>query len=167
MSGELPPWARGALRIRASVLQEIESHARECYPSESCGFLLGPADDPDLVDEARREENMADKLHRLDPEKFPRTSKTYFAIDDLRASRAFDEGNENGRPVKVIYHSHCDAGAYFSQEDTDTFSRHGQLYWPVGFVVVSVVDGEVQDRKLWIHRGPGHDEFIEAPLSVD
>lgn len=165
MSGELPAWTRGRLRIPRDVLASIEAHALECYPSESCGFVVGPGYDVALLDEARRETNEADKYHALDPERFPRTSRTYFKINELRAARAFDEGDRSGRPIKVIYHSHCDAGAYFSAEDAATFASGNQLMWPCAFLVVSVVEGEVRDRKLWVHK-PGSDEFVESTLEV-
>ncbi len=165
MSGELPIWTRGELRIRAAVLEAIEAHAREGYPSESCGFVMGPASDPALLDESARETNEADKYHALDPERFPRTSRTYFKINELRAARAFDAAEKAARPIKVIYHSHCDAGAYFSAEDAATFASQGQLMWPCAFLVVSVIDGEVRDRKLWVHR-PGEDAFDESSLEV-
>jgi proteasome lid subunit RPN8/RPN11 len=165
MSGELWPWTRGDLRIPRPVLDAIEAHALECYPEESCGFIAGPADQPALVDEATRAVNDADKYHRLDPERFPRTSATYFKIDELRAARSFEAGEEAGRPIKVIYHSHCDAGAYFSAEDAATFASGQQLMWPCAFLVVSVVDSEVRDRKLWIHQ-PGTNEFVESSLDV-
>ncbi|MCA9529123.1 MAG: Mov34/MPN/PAD-1 family protein [Myxococcales bacterium] len=165
MSGETPPWVKGALRIEAAVLRQVEADALACYPSEACGFLFGPADDPPLLDEMRREDNEADKYHRLDPETFPRTSKMYFKINELRAVRALEEGAASGRPLKVIYHSHCDAGAYFSQEDAATFASGGTLMWPCAFLVVSVIDGEVRDRKLHVHV-PGTNGFRESPLTV-
>ena len=109
--------------------------------------------------------NEADKYHALDPEHFPRTSRTYFKINELRAARAFEAGEKGGRPIKVIYHSHCDAGAYFSAEDAATFARDGALQWPCAFVVISVVAGEVVDRKLWVHL-PGTDDFREGSFEV-
>lgn len=162
MSGE---WIEGKLRIRRDVLAAIEAHALECYPSESCGFVYGPASDPALLDGAIREKNEADKYHELDPEQFPRTSRTYFKINELRAHRLFESHENDGIPIKVIYHSHCDAGAYFSAEDTATFSQHGTLMWPCAFIVVSVVGGAVADRKLWVHV-PGSDAFAESSLDV-
>lgn len=168
MSGDADgkPWIRGDLTIPRAVLAEIEAHALECYPSESCGFVLGPASEPARLDAAVREVNEADKYHELDPERFPRTSRTYFKINELRAARAFDEGDKNGRPIKVIYHSHCDAGAYFSQEDSSTFASEGVLMWPCAFLVVSVVGGEVKERKLWVHV-PGTNDFRESTLRVE
>ena len=164
MSGS-PPWIAGDLRIPRAVLEQVEAHARECYPSESCGFLAGPAADAGHVDEAIRETNEADKYHRLDPERFPRTSTTYFKINELRAARAFEGGEKAGRPIKVIYHSHCDAGAYFSAEDSATFASNGQLMWPCAFLVVSVQKGDVVDRKLWVHV-PGTDGFAEGKFEL-
>ncbi len=164
MSGERP-WIRGDLSISRALLDEIESHARESFPSECCGFIAGPADQTKALAKAFREENEADKYHRLDPETFPRTSNTYFKINELRAVRAFDEGEKAGQPIKVIYHSHCDAGAYFSEEDAATFASGGELMWPVAFLVVSVLEGEVADRKLWVHI-PGTNSFRESRLTV-
>ena len=43
-------------------------------------------------------------------------------------ARAFEAGESSGRPIKVIYHSHCDAGAYFSAEDAATFAAEGDLW---------------------------------------
>lgn len=165
MSGDERPWIRGELAIPREVLAAVEAHALETYPSESCGFLMGPADEPALLDEAERADNEADKYHALDPVTFPRTSETYFKINELKAARAFEAGADAGRPIKVIYHSHCDAGAYFSEEDAATFAAEGQLMWPCAFLVVSVVGGEVRDRKLWVHT-PGTNDFEESGLDV-
>lgn len=159
------PWIAGDLVIDHAVLEQIHAHARECYPSESCGFLSGPASEPTRIDAAAREDNEADKYHRLDPETFPRTSRTYFKINELRAARAFERGEKEARPIKAIYHSHCDAGAYFSPEDSATFASAGELMWPCAFVVVSVTAAGVADTKLWVHV-PGTDGFRESTLTV-
>jgi len=165
MSGELPAWTRGALTIEAATLSAIEADALACYPNEACGFVFGPADEPLALDEAKSEPNEADKWHARDPLTFPRTARTYFKINELRASRLFDAQQASGRPVKVIYHSHCDAGAYFSAEDAYTFAVDHQLTWPVAFIVVSVMSGAIADRKLWIH-APGTNDFVESTLEV-
>ena len=164
MSGD-KPWIAGNLRIPAAVMAEIEAHALECYPSEACGFVMGPAGEPDLLDEARREENEADKYHRLDPETSPRTSAMYFKINELRAQRAFTAGEDSGRPLKVIYHSHCDAGAYFSAEDAATFAQSGQLMWPCAYILVSIQQGKVAEHRLHVHV-PGTNDFVESPLTL-
>lgn len=164
MSGELP-WIAGDLSIAASVLAGIEAHALSTYPSECCGFITGPAAQAGLLDASVREVNEADKYHKLDPITFPRTSQTYFKINELRAAKAFDQGERDGRPIKVIYHSHCDAGAYFSPEDAATFASGGLLMWPCAFLVVSVQGGKLVERKLWVHV-PGSNDFRESNLTV-
>ena len=164
MSGD-QPWIAGDLEIDAGVLSELHAHALECYPSESCGFVSGPADQPRLLDGSERQLNEADKYHKLDPVTFPRTSRTYFKMNEMRAARAFDQGAQSGRPIKVIYHSHCDAGAYFSAEDAATFAADNQLMWPCAFIVVSVLEGKVADTKLWVHV-PNSNEFRESTLTV-
>lgn len=161
----LPPWTRGDLSAEATVLETVFAHAKAEYPSECCGFLLGPHDETALLNQVLREENEADKYHALDPETFPRTSKEYFKINELRAARTFEAQEKQGSPVKVIYHSHCDSGAHFSAEDAATFASDGQLNWPCAFLVVSVIGGEIRDHKLWIHR-PGTDGFDESRLTV-
>jgi proteasome lid subunit RPN8/RPN11 len=164
MSGERP-WIEGGLVIAQAVLDDIHAHALECYPSESCGWASGPAPDALLVDRGARQVNEADKYHALDPVTFPRTSRMYFKINEMRAARAFDDGDREGQPIKVIYHSHCDAGAYFSKEDAATFASDGLLMWPCAFLVVSVVQSKVVDTKLWVHV-PGSNDFRESKFSV-
>lgn len=157
------PWIAGNLTIDRDVLQALQAHALRSYPSECCGFVSGPAAQPALLTAAVEADNEADKYHKLDPETFPRTSREYFKINELRAARAFDAGAERGEPIKVIYHSHCDAGAYFSEEDAATFAAEGQLMWPCAFIVVSVQNGELAETRLWVHR-PGTNDFEESPL---
>jgi len=164
MSGDRP-WIAGDLSIAQDVLAQVQAHALECYPSESCGFVSGPASEPTRLDATTRQENEADKFHKLDPATFPRTSRTYFKINELRAARAFEQGDASGQPIKVIYHSHCDAGAYFSQEDAATFASDGLLMWPAAFIVVSVMQGKLADTKLWVHV-PGTNTFAESTLTV-
>ncbi len=170
MSGEAtptrpPPWIAGNLMIDEARLAELHAHALECYPSECCGFVSGPVSDAAELSVAVREVNEADKYHKLDPITFPRTSQMYFKINELRAARAFEQGDKAGQPIKVIYHSHCDAGAYFSKEDAATFASDNTLMWPCAFIVVSVMQGRVADTKLWVHV-PGTNDFLESKLNV-
>ncbi len=163
--GTSAPWIAGDLTIAREVLAALEAHALESYPSECCGFVSGPAAEPRLLDRAERADNEADKYHKLDPLTFPRTSRTYFKINELKAAKSFEAGEKAGRPIKVIYHSHCDAGAYFSQEDAATFASDNLLMWPCAFIVISVQAGEIADRKLWVHV-PGTNDFRESKLAI-
>ena len=158
-------WIRGPLSIPQDVLADLDAHALQAYPDECCGFVFGPAATPHRLTSSARETNEANRYHALDPETFPRTARTYFKINELRAVRTIERAEAQGLPLKVVYHSHCDAGAYFSDEDIATFSRDGQLMWPCAFIVVSVIDGKISERKLWVHI-PEQDAFEEAALEI-
>ncbi|MEY4575468.1 MAG: hypothetical protein RL701_171 [Pseudomonadota bacterium] len=158
-------WIEGDLELSQELLSELHAHALETFPNECCGFVAGPASQPKQLTKTQREVNEADKFHKLDPETFPRTARTYFKINELRAARAFDHGEKAAEPIKVIYHSHCDAGAYFSAEDAATFASNNTLMWPCAFIVVSVLEGRVADTKLWVHT-PGTDGFHESTLRI-
>ena len=158
-------WIEGELQLSRALLEELHAHALETYPSECCGFVSGPAAQAQQLSKAQREANEADKFHKLDPVTFPRTSREYFKINELRAARAFEQAAKADEPIKVIYHSHCDAGAYFSAEDAATFAADGTLMWPCAFIVVSVQDGKVAQTKLWVHQ-PGTNDFRESTLQI-
>ncbi len=98
----------------ASTTRPARAYARD---EESCGFLVGPAGDAARVDAAVPMVNRANKLHELDPETYPRTGRMYFDIDPMKFARAIEQGEARGAPVKVLYHSHLDVGAYFSDTD--------------------------------------------------
>lgn len=158
------PWLEGDLVIAREVLADLDAHAAAEYPNESCGFLTGPAADARRVDRGVRAANLADKYHRADPETFPRTAKTFFIIDPRLIYTTFEQGAKAGQPVKVIYHSHCDVGAYFSSEDQAAAAPDGVLSYPVAFLVTSVRDGVVDDHKLFTYRDGA---WLEAPFRVE
>lgn len=101
------------LEIPNEVLEDIYRHAREEFPYECCGWLVGPRD-ADEVSRARRATNA------YKPETHPtakdRTAETAYVMDGkdlLELNRTLD-GPE---PPKVIYHSHPIGRAYFSETD--------------------------------------------------
>lgn len=170
MSGEHPqfpgkPWIAGDLRIPRALLAQIEAHAVASFPEECCGFLFGPADDAGLLDAEEPVENEANKYHQMDPETYPRDARTYFRLNPMKAMRRLDEAEAEARPLKVIYHSHCDADAYFSAEDAATFAQGKLLMWPCAYLVVSVHDGKVKEHRLHVHV-PGTNDFAESTITV-
>ena len=166
------PWILGKLRLSKAVLDRIDEEARAAYArdEESCGLLLGPApgdgDSALLVDEAVPFENRANKLHALDPDTYPRTGRMYFDIDPMKFGRAVEAGEKNGRPVKVLYHSHLDVGAYFSDTDAQAATMGGDApTYDLAYLVTSIRAGAVDDRKLFIW-DPDAKKFVETELSV-
>ena len=115
---------RGGIVITAEALQRLEADIIERYGKhqEACGYLVGPLDDGCLCDETFPVPNLADKLHALDPTLYFRDGRTSFAFREKDLERAIARGKELSRPVKVIYHSHLDDGAYFSATDAAVLS---------------------------------------------
>ena len=168
MDVEKHPWVRGGLTITRDVVERIDAEARAAFgrDEESCGLLLGPAAEPLLVDAIVPMENRANKLHELDPETYPRTGRMYFDIDPLKFERTVREGEGNGRPVKVLYHSHLDVGAYFSDTDAQAATAGGgEPTYDLAYLVTSVRGGVVDDRKQFVW-DPERKSFIEAPLHI-
>jgi [CysO sulfur-carrier protein]-S-L-cysteine hydrolase len=171
MSGDAArhPWIKGGVRIPASVVEKIDEEARRAATErdeESCGFLIGPASDALLADTIVPMENRANKLHRLDPETYPRTGRMYFDIDPLKFERAVREGEASGRPVKVLYHSHLDVGAYFSDTDAQAATAGGsEPTYDLAYLVTSVRAGVVDDRKLFVWDAETK-RFVETGLTV-
>lgn len=118
-------------------LAEIRRHAEADYPSECCGVIL--ARDAERV--LMRCRNLQDELHQGDPAKHPRDSRTAYYIDP-KDLLEIGRREAQGYRVAVIYHSHCDAGAYFSETDKRNALFGGEPAYPDAlYVVVSVVSG--------------------------
>ena len=119
----------------------IRRHAVEEYPRESCGVLL--------VRDVRRQlvrcRNIQDELHAKDPVRHPRDARTAYFIDPrdlLRIGRLEAEGFA----VAVIYHSHVDAGAYFSPTDRQRALLDGEPMYPEAtYVVTAVLGGRAEE----------------------
>lgn len=162
------PWITGNLVIGRRLLREVDEEARSAYArdEESCGFLVGPAADGRRLDGIVPMVNRANALHRLDPEQYPRTGRTYFDIDSMKFEAAIKRGEAEGRPVKVLYHSHLDVGAYFSPTDAEVAKMgQGEPPWDLAYLVTSVRAGEVDDRKLFVWDPDGR-TFAPSVLEV-
>ena len=168
MDVEKHPWVRGGITIAREIAERVDAEACAAFArdEESCGLLLGPSAEPLLVDAIVPMENRANKLHELDPETYPRTGRMYFDLDPLKFERAVREGEGSGRPVKVLYHSHLDVGAYFSETDAQAAMMGGDApSYDLAYLVTSVRAGGVDDRKLFVW-DPARKSFVEAPLQI-
>jgi [CysO sulfur-carrier protein]-S-L-cysteine hydrolase len=162
------PWAKGNLVIVRPVVDRVDDEARRAYAAdeESCGFLVGPAQSEAVVDGIVPMVNRANALHRLDPESYPRTGRTYFDIDSMKFEGAIARGEAAGRPVKVLYHSHLDVGAYFSATDAEVAKMgQGEPPWDLAYLVTSVRAGRVDDRKLFVWDAASG-AFVESGLTI-
>jgi proteasome lid subunit RPN8/RPN11 len=150
--------------LTGAELQAIQDHARADYPAECCGVLLVR-----IRGEAERRlvrcRNIQDELHAKDPGRFPRTARTAYYIAHehlLEIGHREAEGFE----VQVIYHSHIDAGAYFSETDRRNAMVDGTPAYPTAtYVVVGVTQGQVVETRAHRFDGTAR-EFVEVPLAA-
>ena len=141
----------------------IEAHALEIYPDECCGLLVKNAGGGSIVHAC---ENIQNKLHAQDPEAHPRTARTAYRMDDLQVSRILTATEDAGGKLSAIYHSHVDCDAYFSEEDQTAAQFFGEPAYPgVTYLVVSVIDGEVKNRKAFSWSDDSG-QFEDVPLTI-
>lgn len=117
----------------------IQQQAVDEYPHESCGVIVTRDGERRLL----RCRNAQNELHARDPQKHPRDARTAYYIDPkdlLKIGRLEEEGFR----VAVIYHSHVDAAAYFSETDRrQALVGEEPAYPDAVYVVTSVVGGVV------------------------
>ena len=139
----------------------VQAQAVAEYPAESCGVVL--------VREGERQllpcRNIQNELHARDPERYPRDARTAYYIDPadlLRIGRMEGEGFA----VKVIYHSHIDAGAYFSETDRRNAMLGAEPSYPhTTYVVTSVLGGKV-DAMAAFRWDPAQRDFRSVELEA-
>jgi proteasome lid subunit RPN8/RPN11 len=120
----------------AEELAAIQRQAVGEYPYESCGVILARGEERRLVP-CR---NIQNELHAKDPARHPRDARTAYYIDPkelLMIGRLEGEGFR----VRVIYHSHVDAGAYFSETDRRQALVGGEPAYPDATYIVTAVVG--------------------------
>lgn len=120
-------------------LSQIRAQALAEYPAESCGVIVTRRDERRLI--ACR--NVQNELHAREPERHPRDARTAYYIDPQDLRRIADMEGE-GFTMAVIYHSHIDAGAYFSETDRRNAMMGDEPIYPhITYIVISVVAGRV------------------------
>jgi adenylyltransferase/sulfurtransferase len=149
--------------VTPEEFQQIVAQAEREYPNECCGAVL--------VKDGSPEErvfllcrNIQDELHEKEPDRYPRTARTAYHVgpDD---SRAIDDKVGTGyRPI--IYHSHVDAGAYFSETDKRIALFQGEPLYPHAiYLVVSVLQGKAADANAFAW-DPEHRDFRSIPFQA-
>ncbi len=134
-SATLPPGLLKELQATPEVFGAILDHVERDWPDEACGFVLRHGDGRL---EAVASRNLQDRYHGVDPVSSWRTSRTAFQLDARLLQRRLDDGAD----LAVIYHSHCEAGAYFSAEDARAAAPDGEPTHPATrHLVVSVLGG--------------------------
>lgn len=126
------------IAIPAAVRARIYAHARAAFPTECCGYLVGPAGG-DAVDTAIACRNaQPDGDHPTEPARGADTGFVIAGAELLAFARSFD----GPRPARAVYHSHPNGRAYFSQVDQELAA--GPAY-PVQHVVIGLTAHRVTE----------------------
>ena len=136
-----------SLSIPENILNEIYIQALNEFPNECCGWLVGPKPNgpitgirPCINSQAKSPDALVQN----------RTAETAYSIDGkdlIELNRAFDTET----PPLVIYHSHPNGKAYFSETDRSVASSpwgDGPMY-PVQQLVVGVLEKTVVEFALF------------------
>lgn len=145
--------AQPPVLLPAAVLNEVFAHAREADPEECCGLVTGDAAQP--YRHVVRCRNDMTRHHQRDPAAFPRDGRQGFYMNEQDYLRAEDDATARGERITCVYHSHVDAGAYFSEMDQDFASEPLFPFPDADHLVVSVVGGKVVDQALFRRDGAG------------
>ena len=141
------------------------ARARPTIPAECCGVVLVRTRGRRGSGDSSRAATSRTSSTRKDPGRFPRTARTayYIAHEDLlEIGRREAEGFE----VHVIYHSHVDTGAYFSETDRRNAMIDGTPAYPAAtYVVVGGHRGPRRGDARASLRARRPREFVEVPLS--
>ena len=131
------------MKIPERFLQQCFNHGIECYPEEACGFISGTQGEKGECVKVHPMGNIINRLHQQDPQNHPRTARDGYMIDPLKQIKLERELKESGHQIRVIYHSHPDVGAYFSEKDTEDalWNRHPR-YPGVVYLVCGILKGK-------------------------
>jgi proteasome lid subunit RPN8/RPN11 len=122
------------IRIESDPWAAMVAHARETYPNECCGAMLGSTlDDGKVVRESIRLQNAFEG---------PQAARYELRPEDLLA--ADKAARDRNLELIGIYHSHPDCDAYFSQTDLKN-----SCPW-YSFVVISIQKGEFHHANSWL-----------------
>lgn len=121
------------IRIESQPWEVMLSHAREAYPDECCGAMLGAVDGDKIVRMALPMENVSQG---------PKRSRYELRPEDLLGAE--ERARQEGMDLIGIYHSHPDCDAYFSETDLKN-----SCPW-YSFVVLSVRGGGFDHANCWL-----------------
>ncbi|RJQ18664.1 MAG: hypothetical protein C4560_06975 [Nitrospiraceae bacterium] len=137
--------------LTKETVEAIYMHAIEIYPDECCGIITGDGHDQTV----HRCENIQNRLHEEDPERYPRDARTAYVIDRKEFEGITSSAKIQGMEVIALYHSHPEHESYFSEEDVAAQTVFGEPEFPEALhVVISVKDGKVHDMKCFKWDGP-------------
>lgn len=145
--------------LTPSVLAEIEAVLTAAYPHEGCGIIVEtPAGEPKVLVSTNLTEHMRD----VDPDYYTRGAEEGYVLD----TRLIVQAERRDEVLRVIFHSHPDVGAYFSEEDhrkavVDWGDGPEPAYPDVDYLVTAVNKGVVAEHVLFRYES-GAGGFVDV-----
>ncbi len=136
------------MKITDAQLKQIYAHAKETYPYECCGLLVGSFEDGGLVRQ----------VHRTTNQNKERTD--HFIISGEAFAQVQFAADEAGLEIVGVYHSHPDWPPIPSQ--TDMESAWEEVY----YLIVSLHEGRPLNTNLWRLADQGLRRFEGVPLEI-
>lgn len=150
------------LLLSGKAWKVISEHAEETFPEECCGVVLTSGS----ADHVERLKNIQNQLHAIDPQTYPRTASTAYAMDYKELELIIDNAKRNGVKFKAFYHSHPNHDAYFSAEDKAFASPFGEPTFPgTAQIVVSIYDHLIKRMRAFAWSDE-HNDFVEIPVQI-
>ncbi len=132
------------LTIEQGLVDQIVAHARADHPDEACGVLTGIEG--------------SDRPTRFIPMLNAERSPTFYRFDSIEQFRVWNEAEDRGEEIIVIYHSHTATEAYPSRTDIPLAQEPNAHYVLVStrdpetveFKSYRIVDGEVTPEEVTV-----------------
>lgn len=155
------------ITIPPALLQRCFAHGVGTYPEEGCGALSGPAGDAETLDGWHPIPNILNRMHAEDPERYPRTAAQGYYMDPAEMMRLEKRLAAEGQKVKVIFHTHVDVGAYFSEEDKQRALWAGEPLLPGMVYLVCGIKERAPDGAILAFFDTPTGEFRTVPAGGD
>jgi proteasome lid subunit RPN8/RPN11 len=136
------------MKITDAQLKQIYAHAKETYPHECCGFLLGSFESGGQVRQ----------VHRATNQNIERTDR--FVINPKEFAEVQIAADEAELDIIGIYHSHPDWPAIPSQTDMD--NAWDEVY----YLIASIHEGRPLNTQIWrlAEAGPRRFEWVALEI---
>ena len=121
--------------IRNETLKALKQMAKDAYPKEGCGLLIGEA-----------EKFLVTGFQELENAAAPDMTGRHFVLDPLKVYEAEKEIEGKKLDILGFYHTHPDHAAILSEEDR-FYMIPGMLY-----MILSVVKGKCRDIRVYEKR---------------
>lgn len=134
------------LTIARGHIEEMIAHAREDYPDEACGVVVGPegSDRPERL------------VRMLNADRSP----TFFRFDPQEQFALHKETDARDEEIVVVYHSHTSTEAYPSRTDIALAAEPQAHYLLVSVAESGSREGPTEVRSFRINDGVVTEEEI-------